>query len=153
MSFPKAYAATTEAARKDATQPHVRRLIPPLALSVATTKLAEAHNSEPMTNAAHGRPPVGVGGGIGPVLPIFCAASARRTNDVPAPAHQKPTESFSRDSLPLLTHLTCPHPRVAATAEVAPTAACFTEKIRPGPFVDARCTRSRQHELLGTPST
>src|SRR5215210_2068132 len=117
MSFPNAYAATTEAARKDATQPHVRRLIPRLALSVATTKLAEAHNSVPTTNAAHGRPPVGVGGGIGPVLPMFGAARARQTNGVPTRTHQKPTESFfSRDSLPLLTHLTCPGPRVAAAA-------------------------------------
>ena len=37
---------------------------------------------------------------------MFCAASPRQTNDVPTHTHQKPTESFSRGSLPLLTFYT-----------------------------------------------
>ena len=116
-SLPNAYAATSEAVRKDPTQPHVRRLIPRRALSEATTTLAKAHNSAPTTNASHGSPMGGVGRGIGPVLPMFRATRARQTNGVPTRTHQKPTESFSRDSLPLLAHPTCPGPRVAATAE------------------------------------
>jgi hypothetical protein len=43
---------------------------------------------------------------MGPVRPMFCAASPRRTNDVPTHTHHKPTESFSRGSLPLLTSYT-----------------------------------------------
>ena len=94
--------------RKYATQPHVRHLIPRRALSEATTTLAKAHNSAPTTNAAHGSPMGGVGQGIGPVLPMFGAARARLTNGVPTRTHQKPTESFFRDILPLLAHPTCP---------------------------------------------
>src|SRR5215213_3005789 len=45
------------------------------------------------------------------------ATRARQTNGVPTRTHQKPTESFSRESLPLLAHPTCPGPRVAAAAE------------------------------------
>src|ERR687890_135810 len=78
-NLPKEYAATSDADRKDAAQPHARRRIPRFALSVATTTLTKAHNSTTTSRAAHGSPP-GVGGGIGPVLPMFCAASARQTN-------------------------------------------------------------------------
>ena len=84
----------------------LRLPIPWLVLSVATATLTKAHNSAPTTNAAPGSPK-GVGGGIGPVLPMFCAASARHTNDVPTShTHQKPTEFFSRGSLPLLRSYT-----------------------------------------------
>jgi hypothetical protein len=105
-NLPNAYAATSDAARKDATQPHARRRIPSFALSVATTTLTKAHNSAPASNAAPGSPPGVVGVGIGPVLPMFCAASARQTNEVPAHTHHKLTESSSRGSLPLRTSYT-----------------------------------------------
>jgi hypothetical protein len=90
---PKEYAATSDAHRKDTAQPHACRRIPSFALSVATTTLTKAHNSAPTSNAANGSPPGGVGGGIDPVLPMFCVASARQTNDVPTShIHHKPTE-------------------------------------------------------------
>jgi hypothetical protein len=60
-----------------------------------------AHDSAPTSNVAPGSPPGGVvSGGISPILPMFCDASARQTDDCPAHAHQKLTESFSRGGLP-----------------------------------------------------
>ena len=94
----------------------------------ATTTLAKAHNSAPTTNASHGSPMGGVGRGIGPVLPMFRATRARQTNGVPTRTHQKPTESFSRDSLPLLAHPTCPGPRVAVHAAQDHGRANFLER-------------------------
>jgi hypothetical protein len=64
------------------------------------------------------------------------AATARQTNGGPTCTHQKPTESFSRDSFPLLTHPTCPGPRVAAAAE----------------FMLHKITAAAKGELPGTPS-
>jgi hypothetical protein len=89
----------------------------------------QAHNSAPTSNAAPGSP-TGVGGGIGPVLPMFCAASARQTNDVPTHTHQKPTESFSRGSLPLLTSYTF-RSKSRGRRGVVPTAAYFMGKTPP----------------------
>jgi hypothetical protein len=68
---------------KDVTQSHARRRIPRLAFSVATTTLTKAHNRASTSNAAPGYPPRGVVGGIGPVLPMFCAANAMQTEDIP----------------------------------------------------------------------
>ena len=117
-NLPKEYAATSDAHRNDAAQPHARRRIPTFALSVATSTLTKAHNSAPKNSAAHGSS-TGVGGGMGPVLPMFLTASARQIIDVAARTHQKLTESFSRSSLPLLTHTTLPDPR-ARPRVVAP---------------------------------
>jgi hypothetical protein len=75
---------------------------------------------------------MGVGGGMGPVLPMFCAASPRQTNDVPTShVHHKLTASFSRGSLPLRTSYTSRSTsrgrRGGATAGVVPTAAHYGE--------------------------
>jgi len=119
MSLPNAYAATTDAARNDATHPHMRRRIPWFALSVATRTLTKAHNRAPTNNAVPESSPGGVGMGIGPVLPMFfCAASVRQTNDLLAHTHQKLTDSSSRSSLPLCAHPTPLDPRAVAAAKV-----------------------------------
>ena len=117
-NLPKEYAAASEAHTNAAAHPHARRCIPAFALSIATSTLTKAHKREPTNNAAHGSS-TGVGGGIGPVLPMFLTASARQIIDVAARTHQNPTESFSRSSLLLLTHATAPDPR-ARPRVVAP---------------------------------
>ena len=109
-NLPKEYAAASDAHTNDAAQPHARRRIPAFALSVATSTLTKAHNSAPTNNAAHGSS-TGVGEGIGPVLPMFLNASARQIIDIAARTHQKPTESFSPSSLPLLTYATAFDPK------------------------------------------
>ena len=71
--------------------------------------------------------------GIGPVLPMFCAASsARQTNDLPTThTHQKLTESFSRGSSPVRTHPTRPDPGAVVAAEVTPTAVYLWARYAP----------------------
>jgi len=58
--LPNAYAAGSDAARKDAAQPHARGRIPRFALSVATTTLTKAHNSAPkrLADLLEGQAPV-----------------------------------------------------------------------------------------------
>jgi hypothetical protein len=105
-NFPKEYAATSDADRNDTAQPHARRRIPTFALSVATSTLTKAHNSAPRNNATHGSS-TGVGGGIGPVLPMFLAASAKQTGDVPTThAHHTLTELSSLSVSPPRTSYT-----------------------------------------------
>src|SRR5215207_3038269 len=105
-NLPKEYAATSDAHRNDTAQPHARRRIPAFALSVATSTLTKAHNREPTNNATHGSS-TGVGGGIGPVLPMFLAASAKQTNDVPTThGHHTLTESSSLGGSPPRTSYT-----------------------------------------------
>jgi hypothetical protein len=130
-NLPKEYAAASDAHRNAAAQPHARRCIPAFALSIATSTLTKAHNREPTNNAAHGSS-TGVGGDIGPVLPMFLTASPREPNDLPrSHVHHKLTASFSHGSLPLRTSYTSRSTsrgrREGATAGVVPTAAHYGE--------------------------
>ena len=105
-NLPKEYAATTDAHRNDAAQPHARRRIPPFALSVATSTLTKAHNSAPTNSAAHGSS-TALGEGIGPVLPMFLVASAKQTDDVPTThVRHTLTKSSSLGGLPPRTSYT-----------------------------------------------
>jgi hypothetical protein len=126
-NLPKAYAATSDAHTNDAAQPHARRRIPPFALSVATSTLTKAHNSAPKNSAAHGSS-TGVGGGMGPVLPMFLVASAKQTDEVPTThGHHKLTESSSLGGSPPRTSYTyrsTSHGKTAAMRTSEKTPAC-----------------------------
>ena|SRR5215218_1276674 len=130
-NLPNAYAATSDAAGKDATQPHVRRRIPWFALSGATTTLIKAHNSAPTSNAALGPPQEEEAAWVSaPSCPYSePPAPGRSTTSRPTPTRSPP--SHSPAAAYLCRHPTRPDPRAVAAAEVAPTAAYLWGRYTP----------------------